>query len=147
MIAPRPALSLAVAGALGLSACASMPDRAPRIDAARGQTDEQLDRDRYECALVAQRQVGTDPPGSLLRGMLIGGLMGGAIGAGLGASAGALVASAADGAIIGTGTGGGLGGAIGSNVALARDVDARERALYACLTARGYVVREWPEAR
>jgi hypothetical protein len=134
-------LPLLLATAMLASACATV-ERPPRIVAAQGQTAEQLDRDRYQCALEAQRQVGADDTASLTRGMLIGGIVVGAFGAGIGAGIGALTGSVGNGAIGGAITGGGLGGAIGSNVALSRDLDARERALHACLDARGYVVRE-----
>jgi hypothetical protein len=131
--------ALILAPVLALSACAG--GRAPQIVADRGQTADQLDRDRFECALEAQHRTEFDPGADLARGLLVGALVGGALGAGAGAIGGAIGSGVGDSAIVGTITGGGIGMAAGGQIGLARGVEARERALRACLEARGYLVR------
>jgi hypothetical protein len=131
---------LVLAVLLALSACAAT--RPPEIVAARGQAADQLDRDRFECALQAQWQTEFDPGADLARGLLVGALVGGALGAGAGAIGGAIGSGVEDSAIVGTIMGGGVGMAVGGQAGLAHGVEARERALRACLEARGYLVRE-----
>jgi len=132
--------ALAAAVTLALPACAT--SRPPEIVAARGQMADQLDRDRFDCALQAQGETEFDPGADLGRGLLVGALVGGAVGAGAGAIGGALGSAVGDSAIVGTITGGGVGMAAGGQVGRGRGVEARERALRACLEARGYVVRD-----
>lgn len=123
---------------------------------ARGQTPDQLSKDRYECHTWAVQQSGFDPSsgapapqssapqGSVGREALRGGFRGAAGGAAIGAIAG----DAGKGAAIGA-TAGGLKRAFGQIDAnkAAPPAGANEagnnynRALGACLTGRGYSVQ------
>jgi hypothetical protein len=122
-----------------------------------GQDQQQQDRDRYECHNWSVSQTGFDPTrppptvgappstSSPARGAL-GGAAIGAIGGAIGGNAGA-------GAAIGAGTGALVGGARRRNqqrqatdiqnqqaAAFAQQNDAYNRALAACLQARGYTI-------
>lgn len=133
-----------VAGAMSVAvlstACASA--RPPEVRPLAGQSAEQLDRDRWECALQAQAETGFDPGSSLNTGSLLGLLAGGAVGAALGTAIGAGVWTAGEGAAAGAIVGGGAGAPVSGHVKLARDMGARDRAFYACLEGRGYAIRE-----
>lgn len=85
---------------------------------AKGQSEDQQEKDKYECNSWAVKQTGFNPmdvptatapppPQSKPRGGL---LRGGALGAGLGAAGGAIAGNAGKGAAIGAITGGVLGG-------------------------------------
>jgi len=131
-----------------------------------GQSDEQLDRDRYECHLWAVQQSGFDPSGPnvppqqrvvvVREGPNQGATT--AAGAFTGAIIGAAVSNprnAGVGAIIGAIAGGALGAAAGSqppqtttiyqNNPAYRDMERQaasyRRAVMACLDGRGYTVR------
>ncbi len=112
------------------------------IEPLRGQTADQLDRDRWECGLSAQEQTGFDPARSTTTGALIGGLAGAAGGAAIGSAIGAGLATAGAGAALGAVAGGSAGASGGGVVGGARATSARDRAFDACLDARGYAVRE-----
>jgi len=132
-----------------------------------GQTDEQLDRDRYECHLWAVRQSGFDPSGPNVppqqRIVVVreGGPNQGATTA-AGAFTGAIIGAAVSnprnagvGAIIGAIAGGALGAAAGAQSQqtttqvyqspayrdMERAAASYRRALSACLDGRGYTVR------
>jgi hypothetical protein len=135
----------------------------------KGQSQEQQDRDRYECHSWASQQTGFDPtrsappPGvapppkeAQQGGLMRGGLRGGAIGA----VGGAIGGDVKKGAAIGAGTGALIGGfrrndqkrrqkqerqnyrqaQAQQDAAYARQRDSYNRAMAACLQGRGYTV-------
>lgn len=160
---------------MSLSACVEQPVRTVAVPApqaqmprmfvypAKGQTEEQLERDRYECHTWAVQQSGFDPskPGTGYQTVVAApppgtGTATGAIG---GAILGSILAGPRDsgfGALFGMATGAIVGSAVDANnqaqVAQARQqayaqasadrerVQAYRRAVSACLTARGYTV-------
>ncbi len=178
---------LALALAVSLSSCADLPVQEPPATPAatavsadalcatkvfvypsRGQSAEQLDRDRYECYRWAVAQTGFDPSQAALaphqRVDVVAAPEAGsdtAAGAITGAAVGAVVSHpghAAEGAIVGAVIGGLAGAASEADRAqqaeeLRRRYDEREsawferqsneyrRALTACLEGRGYTVK------
>ena len=171
----------ALAMAAGLSACVALPERAPVSVAAprpnltkvyfypnNGQSDEQQDRDRYECHSWGVRQTGFDPSLHLAAGTERSAVVparssGQTIGAAAAAGAviGAIAAGRGDtleGAIVG----GMAGTVLGSAAASANEAEAQRversysvrdsgryerkagdfrRAMSACLEGRGYSVK------
>ncbi|UOA09050.1 glycine zipper family protein [Methylobacter sp. S3L5C] len=118
---------------------------------AKGQSSDQLTKDRYECHLWAVKQSGFDPanvqaPQSKQKGEVI---RGGARGAAAGAAIGAIAGAAGKGAAIGA-TAGGLKRGFqkldskkaeqSQVVASSSAQDFYNRALGACLSGRGYSV-------
>lgn len=134
-----------------MAACATAPARLDVVPL-HGQSAEQLDRDRWECELEAQR-AGDAGTGGWLRvetsnpGALVGGLAGAAVGGGVGAAIGAATGSAGTGAAVGAIAGGTAGVAIGGPVARARERDAVLETFRRCLAGRGYDLREGEVAR
>ena len=143
------------------------PPPQPVIYPARGQTPEQIDRDRYDCHVWAVQQSGYDPsrpgmpPGQrvVVEPATPPGA-GTAVGAIAGAILGAAIAGPRDagaGLVLGGITGGAVGAASDANAqAQANAEQARldrsaaysaqaasnyQRAMSACLDARGYTVR------
>jgi hypothetical protein len=133
---------------------------------ARGQSNERMEKDKFECHSWAKGQTGFDPAAppqvttaepesrSVAGGAARGGLGGAALGAGLGAISG----GAGRGASIGALTGGTLGGLRSSSqndrnrraqerseqqqvAQNAQGRDSYNRAYSACLEGRGYTVR------
>jgi len=122
---------------------------------AKGQSNEQLSKDRYECHIWAVQQSGFDPsnaqasqasPQPKQRGEVV---RGGARGAAAGAAIGAIAGDAGKGAAIGATAGGLKRGfqqrdnnrnAQNQPAAPAPGQDAYNRALAACLSGRGYSV-------
>jgi hypothetical protein len=122
---------------------------------AKGQSNEQLSKDRYECHIWAVQQSGFDPsnaqasqasPQPKQRGEVV---RGGARGAAAGAAIGAIAGDAGKGAAIGATAGGLKRGfqqrdnnrnAQNQPAAPAPGQDAYNRALGACLSGRGYSV-------
>ncbi len=123
---------------------------------AKGQSNEQLARDRYECHIWAVQQSGFDPsnaraanqasPQPQQRGEV---LRGGARGAAAGAAIGAIAGDAGKGAAIGATAGGLRRGfqqldnnrnAQNQPAAPVPGQDAYNRAISACLSGRGYSV-------
>ncbi len=138
---PRPRMMVCVGlAALVLGSCA----RGTRlvIEGLQGQTVEQLDRDRWECGLRAQEQVGLDPARSTTTGAVVGALVGAAAGAALGSAIGAGLSAAAEGAALGGVAGTSVGTPLGGTLTHAGAMRARDRAFDACLRDRGYGVRE-----
>jgi hypothetical protein len=129
-----------IAVALASVGCASTSDRVA-VTPRQGQTGDQIDRDRFECGLRAQKQTGWDPGASQRNGAIIGLLAGGAAGAALGAGVGAAAGATADGATLGAAGGGSWGGAAGMLVKTHRDGDVNDRAFSTCLRERGYDVQ------
>jgi hypothetical protein len=168
--------------AVALGACVTVPDRQPvRVARAapvpmpkvyfypsQGQSEEQQDRDRYECHSWGVREVGFDPSRHLARGaerdsviparsagQNIGAAA--AVGAVIGAIAGGR-GDALEGAVVGAMAGTVLGSAAASSdAAQAQSVERAEtlranvrynrkaaefrRAMSACLEGRGYSVK------
>ena len=122
---------------------------------AKGQTNDQLSKDRYECHTWAVKQSGFDPsnvqayqasPQPQQKGEV---LRGGARGAAAGAAIGAIAGDAGKGAAIGATAGGLKRGfqkidnnrnAQNQSTAPSPGQDAYNRAIGACLTGRGYSV-------
>ncbi len=122
---------------------------------AKGQTSDQLSKDRYECHTWAVKQSGFDPsnaqayqasPQPQQKGEV---LRGGARGAAAGAAIGAIAGDAGKGAAIGATAGGLKRGfqkidnnrnAQSQPAAPAPGQDAYNRAISACLSGRGYAV-------
>lgn len=122
---------------------------------AKGQSNEQLSKDRYECHLWAVQQSGFDPsnaqanqanPPPQQKGEV---LRGGARGAAAGAAIGAIAGDAGKGAAIGAAAGGLKRGfqkldskkaEQSQGAATSQAQDGYNRALGACLSGRGYSV-------
>lgn len=137
------------------SLVASLPAQAQlMIYPMKGQSNEQLSKDRYECHLWAIQQSGFDPtnaqavqqaPQSQQSGQVI---RGGARGAAMGAAVGAIAGDAGKGAAIGA-TAGGIRGAFkrhdqnhaaSQSYQTAPGQDAYDHAIKACLGGRNYSV-------
>jgi hypothetical protein len=121
----------------------------------KGQSNEQLSKDRYECHVWAVRQSGFDPstqvtqvaPQAQQQGGQV--IRGGMRGAAMGAAVGAIAGDAGKGAAIGA-TAGGIRGGFrrmdqnrASQAQAVQPVpgqDAYNRAIKACLTGRNYSV-------
>lgn len=120
----------------------------------KGQSNEQLSKDRYECHMWAVQQSGFDPtyaqttqqvPQTQQRGQVI---RGGARGAAMGAAVGAIAGDAGKGAAIGATAGGIRGGfkkldqnrAASQSYQAAPGQDAYNQAIRVCLTGRAYSV-------
>lgn len=137
----------------------------PVIYPAQGQTQEQLDKDKYECYNWAKQQSGFDPmqtqqatappPQQPKRGGAIRGSVGGAI---VGTTVGAITGNPRRGAHVGAATGAvvGAGRQAGQNAqqqqaqqqaaqqqaaTYAQDRDGYNRAHGACMEGRGYTVK------
>ena len=131
----------------------------------QGQSQEQQEKDQFECFNWAKQQSGFDPmaapttsaPPPQEQGTGPGLLGGAAIGGGAGAIGGAIAGSAGKGAAIGAGIGGLLGGLTSShrnkeNKKARQDWERQQtnqyqanrnnynRAYTACMTARGYTI-------
>jgi hypothetical protein len=131
----------------GLTAClaalftvAGCIHNVPRyiVTPAKGQSDQQMNNDQFDCNIQAQKQTGYNPDQALTEGALVGLLVGGAAGAGLGAAAGAANGIVGTGASIGAIAGGGTGATLGGSYFYDKSLNNTQRAYYACLEARGY---------
>jgi hypothetical protein len=131
----------------GLTAClavlfavAGCIHNVPRyiVTPAKGQSDQQMNNDQFDCNVQAQKQTGYNPDKSLTEGALVGLLVGGAAGAGLGAAAGSFSGIVGTGASVGAIAGGGLGATLGGAYLYDKNLNITQRAYYACLEARGY---------
>lgn len=120
----------------------------------KGQSNEQLSKDRYECHIWAVQQSGFDPttalatqqaPQSRQSGQIV---RGGARGAAMGAAVGAIAGDAGKGAAIGATAGGIRGGfkkfdqnhAASQTNQAAPGQEAYDHAIKACLGGRSYSV-------
>jgi outer membrane lipoprotein SlyB len=137
------ATSLAVAGTLGLAACAVQPPVGPSFAAmpGNGKTYEQFQADNGRCQQTAMQATGPVSPGQAANQSAVGSAV---VGTALGAGAGALIGSAAGavgaGAAIGAGAGLLAGSAIGANNAQASSAGLQQRydVTYAqCMAAAG----------
>jgi outer membrane lipoprotein SlyB len=102
------------------------------VSPAKGQTPQQMDNDKFDCNLQAQKQTDYNPDKSLTEGALIGMVVGAGAGAAIGAAAGAVDAAT----IAGTG----LGATLAGPYLYDKDLNKTQRAYYACLEARGYTL-------
>jgi len=102
------------------------------VSPAKGQTSQQMDNDKFDCNLQAQKQTNYNPDKSLADGALIGMVVG--------AGAGAAIGAAAGGVVVGTITGTTLGATVGGGYLYDKDLNQTQRAYYACLEARGYTL-------
>ncbi len=166
----RRAIRAYLAACIGIGALQDAPAWAQQmiVYPAKGQSQEQQNRDRYECHSWAVQQTGYDPTNPMPSSggsapppgapPPEGGVMHGATrGAALGAIGGAIGGDAGKGAAIGAATGGALGGMRRNQQR--RDYEAQQqayaqqqgaahsqlnasynRAMSACLTGRGYTV-------
>jgi hypothetical protein len=132
-------LSVCLAVVLLIAGCAS---QVPTylVSPARGQTPQQMDNDKFDCNLQAQKQTDYNPDKALTEGALVGLLVGGAAGAGLGAAAGAAGGIVGTGASVGAIAGGGLGATLGGSYFYDKNLNQTQRAYYACLETRGYTL-------
>lgn len=110
------------------------------VSPANGQTSQQMDNDKFDCNLQAQKQTGYDPGKALTEGAVAGLLVGGAAGAGLGAAAGVAGGIVGTGASAGAIGGGGIGATLGGSYLYDKDLNRTQRAYYACLETRGYAL-------
>jgi len=133
----------------GLTACltvlfavAGCGSTVPRyiVTPAKGQSDQQMNNDQFDCNLQAQKQTGYNPDKALTEGAIAGLLVGGALGAGLGAAAGSASGIVGTGASIGAIAGGGTGAQLGGPYLHDKNLNNTQRAYYACLEARGYTL-------
>jgi outer membrane lipoprotein SlyB len=110
------------------------------VSPTKGQTSQQMDNDKFECNLQAQRQTDYNPDKALTEGAIVGLLVGGAAGAGLGAAAGAPSGIVGTGASVGAIAGGATGATLGGPYLHDKDLNQTQRAYYACLETRGYTL-------
>jgi hypothetical protein len=110
------------------------------VSPAKGQSEQQMNNDEFDCNLQAQKQTGYNPDKSLTEGALLGLLVGGAAGAGLGAAAGAANGIVGTGASVGAIAGGGTGAMLGGPYLYDKNLNETQRAYYACLETRGYTL-------
>lgn len=163
---PRPLITLVFAGAFLLLAVSASSE--PIYYPSKGQTDDQLNKDKFECYGWASGETGFDPAAAppsadnseadrankARRGSAVRGAAGGAA---VGAVGGAIAGDAGKGAAIGAGVGA-VGNRMranrnareakadanaGADAAMAAYNDQREtwqRAVNACMSGRGYSV-------
>lgn len=110
------------------------------VSPAKDQTPQQMDNDKFDCNLQAQKQTGYNPDTALTEGAMVGLLVGGAAGAGLGAAAGVAGGIVGTGASVGAVTGGVVGATLGGPYLYDKDLNQTQRAYYACLETRGYTL-------
>jgi phage tail tape-measure protein len=138
-----PSRARCLAGCLAaLLLVAGCAGQVPRyvVSPAKGQTSQQVDNDKFDCNLQAQKQTGYNPDKALTEGAMVGLLVGGAAGAGLGAAAGAAGGIVGTGASVGAIAGGGIGATLGGSYLYDKDLNQTQRAYYACLETRGYTL-------
>jgi len=110
------------------------------VTPAKGQSDQQMNNDQFDCNLQAQKQTGYNPDKSLTEGAIAGLLIGGAAGAGLGAAAGAASGIVGTGASVGAIAGGATGAQLVGPYLQDKSLNETQRAYYACLETRGYTL-------
>jgi len=110
------------------------------VTPAKGQTDQQMNNDEFDCNLQAQKQTNYNPDRALTEGAVVGLLVGGAAGAGLGAAAGVSAGIVGTGASVGAIAGGGIGATLGGSYLYDKNLNETQRAYYACLDVRGYTL-------
>ncbi|HEX7126092.1 MAG TPA: glycine zipper family protein [Thermodesulfobacteriota bacterium] len=163
------ALGAVVALAAGLASAQSQPSGGQIVYPAKGQSDEQQSRDRYECQEFAVKESGFDPTARAAAspapaappaqsGAAGGAARGAARGAAAGAVGGAIAGDAGEGAAVGAGVGAATGAVrkrqqakeqqaaaaqaqASQQAARAQAQGLYDRATRACLEGRGYTVR------
>ena len=126
------AITLTLAAALGLSACAEYGGYRPTVDTYNDPNASNVSRDEADCRELA-RQASGGTAAQAATGGLVGGLIGAASGAAIGAATGG---NAGKGAAIGAGAGGLGGGAY-------KGIEANENyksAYRTCMRNRGHNV-------
>lgn len=128
---------------------------------AKGQSPEQMEKDKFECYSWAKQQTGVDPmvasaqqPSASQESTGGGAVRGAAKGAVVGVGIGALAGNAGKGAAIGAASGGALGGLRSRNQRKQTEqiqqqqasqtnqkINEYNRAYSACLEAKGYTVK------
>jgi len=119
-----------VVGSLVAGCAAQVPTYV--VSPAKGQTSQQMDDDKFDCNLQAQKQTGYNPDKALTEGALVGLVAGAGAGAAIGAAAGAVD--------VATIAGAGLGATLGGSYLYDKDLNQTQRAYYACLETRGYTL-------
>jgi hypothetical protein len=132
-------LAACLAALLLVAGCAAQVPRYV-VSPAKDQSSQQMDNDKFDCNLQAQKQTGYNPDKALTEGAMIGLLVGGGAGAALGAAGGAAAGIAGTGAAVGAIAGGGIGATLGGSYLYDKDLNETQRAYYACLEARGYTL-------
>ena len=149
---------LTLAGCLVFATVAAATE--PEVYPAKGQTEQQQERDQYECHQWATKDTGVDPVALAEQKLATpapakkGGMGGAAGGAALGAAGGAMEGDAAAGASRGFGIGRMISvikakrqlreqqsAASAQGAELQGQLDKYDRAYAACLTGRGYSVK------
>lgn len=124
-----------------VSAQDAWSNSAPIVYPAKGQSQDQMSRDRYECSNWANQQAGSSANQSNNGSAAKEGLRGGFRGAAAGAAIGAIAGNAGKGAAIGA-TGGALKRGINKYDSNKNTASSNfNRAEAACLEARGYSVK------
>ena len=138
---------IAMASVLALSLAAASWAAHPYVYPAKGQSQEQQQKDQYECHEWAVQQTGFDPSQPVEQSVPRHSVMGGAArGAALGAVGGAIGGDAGKGAAIGAAVGG-LHTVMSDRranesqaQAYSASTETYDRAYGACLQGRGYTV-------
>lgn len=157
---PKKHLLLAIAVTAAIGFAAEGFSQGPIIYPKKGQSQDQLKKDRFECYEWAKGQTGFDPMAASgaaappPQGTRATPLRGAAGGAALGAIGGAIGGNAGKGAAIGAGTGALVGGvrrrrqenmqqqaAQDQSAAQANRMNQYNRAFGACMEGRGYTVK------
>jgi hypothetical protein len=126
---------------LAVTGCATTPQPSVYAYPQKGQTAEQVSRDRGECEAWAKQQTGFDPVADTAKGVGLGAVIGGLTGAAAGAAIGAATGSPGTGAAIGAAAGGIGGAAIGGGLGYTKNKQGYDKAYAACMEARGYNVK------
>ena len=124
-----------------LAGCATGASRQVMAYPARGQSFEQLYRDKGDCEQWASSEAAADPLAGAATGAIGGGLLGAGAGAALGAIAGAFLGQAGQGAAIGAALGGATGGMSGAAGGATSERQRYLNAYSVCMAGRGYMVR------
>ena len=124
-----------------LAGCAANASRQVMAYPARGQSFEQLYRDKGECEQWATQESAADPLAGAGVGAVGGGILGAGAGAALGAIAGAFLGQAGQGAALGAALGGATGGMSGAAGGATSERQRYLNAYSVCMAGRGYTVR------
>ena len=124
-----------------LAGCAANASRQVMAYPARGQSFEQLSRDKGECEQWATQESAADPLAGAGVGAVGGGILGAGAGAALGAIAGAFLGQAGQGAALGAALGGATGGMSGAAGGATSERQRYLNAYSVCMAGRGYSVK------
>jgi uncharacterized protein YcfJ len=136
------ATSLAVAGTLGLAACAVEPPQGPSFAAmpGNGKTYEEFQQDNYRCQQTAMQSVPYSPAQAANQSAVGSAVIGTALGAAAGAALGSVGGAVGAGAAVGGAAGLLAGSAIGANNAQASSAGLQQRydvTFAQCMAAAG----------